>query len=66
MYENGQKGQNHLFVIVDEKNLVVPMDYFGMLISSQLDKLKYGSNKLINKGEENGIFYILNRELCCI
>ncbi len=55
IYENGQKGQNHLFVIVDENNLVVPIDYFGMLISSQLDKLKYGSNKLINKSEENGL-----------
>ncbi len=55
MYENGQQGQNHLFVIVDENNLVVPIDYFGMLISSQLDKLKYGSNKPINKSEENGL-----------
>lgn len=55
MYENGQNGQNHLFVIVDENNLVVPIEYFGMLISSQLDKLKYGSNKLLNKSAENGL-----------
>ena len=55
MYENSQKGQNHLFVIIDENNLVVPIDYFGMLISSQLDKLKYGSNKLLCKSTENGL-----------
>ena len=54
-YENGQKGQNHLFVIIDQNNIAIPIENFGMLISSNLDKLKYNSNKLIEKDVKNGL-----------
>ena len=54
-YLNGKQGENHLFVIIDQNNLAVPIENFGMLISSNLDKLKYNSNKLIRKDKENGL-----------
>ncbi|MGN1301952.1 MAG: hypothetical protein ACI4U9_05490 [Clostridia bacterium] len=54
-YSNGKNGQNHLFVIIDQNNIAIPIENFGMLISSNLDKLKYTSNKLIEKDKCNGL-----------
>ena len=54
-YNNGAKGNNHLFVIIEQNNLAVPIENFGMLISSNLEKLKYKSNKFINKDNKNGL-----------
>ncbi len=54
-YENGKEGNNHLFVIIDQNNIAVPIENFGMLISSQIKKLKYNENKLIKKDEKNGL-----------
>lgn len=52
-YQDGNDGNNHLFVIIDQDNLAVPIENFGMLISSQIDKLKYTQNKLLKKDNEN-------------
>lgn len=54
-YKSGKMGNNHLFVIVDIDNYAVPIDYFCMLISSNLDKLKYKNNVRIDKSTENGL-----------
>lgn len=54
-YPDESKGQNHFFVIIDQNNIAVPLENFGMLISSKLDKLKYESNILLEKNEENGL-----------
>lgn len=54
-YPDGSKGENHFFVIIDQNNIAVPLESFGMLISSKLDKLKYKSNILIEKNKENGL-----------
>lgn len=54
-YGNGEKGNNHLFVIIDQNNMAVPIENFGMLISSQLQKAKYKANKIIEKSKENGL-----------
>ena len=54
-YENGSEGNNHLFVIIDQNNIAVPIENFGMLISSQIEKLKYDSNKLLKKDVQNGL-----------
>lgn len=43
-YSDGKKGTNHFFVIIDKDNTAVPIENFGMLISSNLDKL----NDIIN------------------
>ena len=40
-YQDGKEGNNHLFVIIDQNNLAVPIENFGMLISSNLNKIKY-------------------------
>lgn len=54
-YENGNTGRNHLFVIISQNNLAVPIENFGMLISSKIEKLKYGTNKLLEKNLKNGL-----------
>ena len=52
-YSNGEFGSNHLFVIIDQDNIAVPIEYFGMLISSNLSKLKFSSNVLLKKDDIN-------------
>lgn len=52
-YKDGKEGKDHLFVIVEENNLLIPIEYLSMLISSNLEKLKYNSNKLLEKNKEN-------------
>lgn len=52
-YKNGKEGKDHLFVIVEENNLLIPIEYLSMLISSNLEKLKYGANKLLEKNTSN-------------
>lgn len=54
-YNNGNKGINHIFLIVDiyqNKNFIC---YFGMLISSKTEKLKYKFNKYIKKDNKNNL-----------
>ena len=55
LYSNGKLGNNHLFVIVDKDNIAVPIEYIGMLLSSQIDKIKFKSNKLIKKDTKNNL-----------
>ena len=55
MYPNGQIGSNHLFVIIDRDNTAVPIEYIGMILSSQIDKIKFKSNKLIKKDNKNNL-----------
>ena len=54
-YKENEKLNNHLFVIVDDDNYGVPIDYFCMIISSNLDKIKYKSNKLLQKDSINNL-----------
>ena len=54
-YPNGTKGHNHLFVIVDDNYQAVPIEYFGMIISSKIDKLKYDTNVLLLKDSLNNL-----------
>lgn len=55
IYQNGRKGTKHLFVIIEKDNYAVPIEYFGMLISSHLEKLKFNNNKLLLKDELNNL-----------
>ncbi len=48
-YENGKDGQNHLFVIIDEEEKLVPAEYFGMIVSSRIEKSKENSNFKFNE-----------------
>ena len=54
-YNTGEDGYNPLFVIVDKDNRVVPVNEFCMIISSNLDKLKYKSNVLLKKDKINNL-----------
>lgn len=54
-YSDGKKGTNHFFVIIDKDNAAVPIENFGMLISSNLDKLKFKANKLLEKDDINNL-----------
>lgn len=54
-YHNGEIGNNHFFVIIDQDNTAVPIENFGMLVSSNLNKLKFKSNKILKKDEMNNL-----------
>ena len=54
-YDDGNAGKNHLFVIISDDNKLVPIEYFGMLISSHIEKLKYKTNVKLNKTKKNGL-----------
>lgn len=55
IYSNGKIGKDHLFVIIDKDNTAIPIENLGMLISSNLDKLKFKANKLLKKEEVNNL-----------
>ena len=52
-YKDGTSGKNHLFVIIEQNNIAVPIENFGMLISSKIDKVKYQTNRLLQKDDKN-------------
>ncbi len=54
-YDDGTLGYNHLFVIIDQDNAAVPIENFGMLISSNLNKLKFDTNTLLEKDNINNL-----------
>lgn len=55
IYPDGKIGKDHLFVIIDKDNTAVPIENFGMLVSSKLEKLKYKTNKLLEKDKVNNL-----------
>lgn len=55
LYSDGKIGNNHLFVIIDQDNTVVPIENFGMLISSNLCKLKFDYNMYLEKDNLNNL-----------
>ena len=52
-YSDGTMGTNHFFVIIDRNNTAIPIENFGMILSSNLEKLKYKSNKFVEKDAKN-------------
>lgn len=58
-YDNGTKGQNHLFVIIDDDNQLVPIEYFGLIVSSHREKAKeisgFKYNEPLNKNDKNNL-----------
>lgn len=57
--EDNDKIKSHLFVIIDDDGNVVPADYFGFVVSSNLSKSKENSifkyNEEINKNSTNNL-----------
>lgn len=59
-YSDGKQGTGHLFVIIDVNRLeLVPVEYFGMIVSSHREKSKTSSNfeynEPLNKSDDNGL-----------
>lgn len=59
-YDKGKQGQNHLFVIIDEDDShLVPIEYFGMIVSSHREKSKdisqFKYNEPLDKNDKNGL-----------
>ena len=54
-YSDGKKGYEHLFVIIEINVMAVPFEIFTMLISSNLEKLKFAANKLLKKDNLNNL-----------
>ena len=54
-YKNGGAGQNHSFVIIDDGQ-AIDINYFGFLISSQVEKVSYPYNEMLNKTKENRLY----------
>lgn len=48
-YETKSTGSNHLFVVINSDNEVVPLDYFGLIVSSHIEKSKEVSNFKYNE-----------------
>ena len=55
VYLDGKLGSNHLFVIIDKDNTAIPIEYIGMILSSQVNKIRFKSNKLIKKDDRNNL-----------
>lgn len=54
-YSDGKIGSNHFFVIIDQDNTAVPIENFDMIISSNIDKLKFKTNKLLKRNNTNNL-----------
>ena len=54
MYKNGKNGQNHSFVIIDEGQ-AVDINYFGFLLSSNINKSVYPYNEQLLKNKKNNL-----------
>ncbi len=54
-YSTKEKGNNHLFVIIDKNNMAIPIENIAMLISSKIEKANYEGNILLPKSEKNGL-----------
>ncbi len=54
-YSTKEKGNNHLFVIIDKNNMAIPIENIAMLISSKIKKADYEGNILLPKSEKNGL-----------
>ncbi len=55
VYPDGRIDKDPLFVIIDRNNTAIPIESFGMIISSNLDKLKFKTNKLLEKDKINNL-----------
>lgn len=52
LYKNGKKGNSHAFVIIDNER-AIDINYFGFLLSSNIDKARYPYNIFIKKDRIN-------------
>lgn len=53
-YKNGEDGTNHSFVIIDDGQ-AVDINYFGFLLTSNQEQIKYPYNKFLKKNDRNNL-----------
>lgn len=53
-YKSGQIGENHSFVIIDDGQ-AIDINYFGFLLSSNVNKASYPFNEVLNKDNDNNL-----------
>lgn len=51
-YKSGKIGQNHSFVIIDDGQ-AIDINYFGFLLSSNMNKSTYPFNEMLKKDKNN-------------
>ena len=52
LYKSGEEGKNHSFVIVDDGQ-AIDINYFGFLLSSNMNKATYPYNEILKKDDVN-------------
>lgn len=52
-YKNGMMGNNHIFLIVDIDSSKRNTIYYGMILSSKIEKISYSANKFIKRDLRN-------------
>ena len=52
-YKSGEPGENHFLVIIDDGQAIDIDSYFGFLLTSNQQQMKYRYNKPLNKNEKN-------------
>lgn len=52
-YKSGKIGENHLFVIIDDGQAIDWENYFGFLLTSNQEKIKYPYNEALKKNNKN-------------
>ena len=54
-YKSGEKGANHFFVIIDEEQQAIDFNYFGFLLSSNINKSSFPYNEMLEKDSTNNL-----------
>lgn len=58
-YTENKNGDSHLFVIIDDDNQIIPLEYFGLIVSSHIEKSKensdYKYNEFLKKSAINSL-----------
>lgn len=54
-YKSGIIGENHFLVIIDDGQAIDIENYFGFLVTSNKQQIKYPYNKSLNKNNKNNL-----------
>ncbi len=54
-YKSGKEGANHFLVIIDDGQAIDIDSYFGFLLTSNQEQIKYPYNKMLRKNNKNNL-----------
>lgn len=52
-YKSGELGENHFLVIIDDGQAIEIDSYFGFLLTSNKEQIKYPYNKFLKRNDKN-------------